>query len=373
MTNENTKDQFVTASYLARLLAKDSSFVSEIGLDECPPDMLVPALERIFGFISGMYENVKDIFSTYKTLTLDEKFIRLIYSRLMLMPWLAEKPADALDYSKEAYEDIKWHADRSKCKWGDMSVYAKFFQVCYYVLFEENIAVARMVAEPEWDIGADSSKLVTRPVLSVACDVVFSHVNWELNGVGGAPSNISSCKGAQKWKGKNTTDDWLIKGELAFIYMIHKRMIRDNRKHTNKLWSTNPEEDFWITFIVITWDTTWDNKSQVEVNLSEILRLYLRIYREDIKPEMTAQEEPEFLELLKERFYRASQAFEPPVDVAWLKTNPSWRLAQLVFGKDATVVDTDTPVIKQVGVGHTMISVMNSLAGTIPFKLVKDI
>lgn len=371
MADENIEDQFITASNLAGHLANDRSFVSEIGLDGCPPDMVVPALRQIFGFILGMYKSAKDIFSD-KTLTLDEKFIRLLYSRFILMPWWTENPSDALDYSKNAYENIKWHADRSQGKWGDMSLYAKFFEVCAYVLFEENIAVTRMVAEPEWDTGADS-KLVTRPVLSVACDGVFSHVNWELNGVGGAPSDISSCKGAQKWKGKNTTDDWLIKPELAFIYMIHKRMIRDNRKHTNKLWSTNPEEDFWITFIELTWDTTWNNKSQVEVNLSEILRLYLRIYREDIKPEMTAEEETEFLELLKERFYKASQAFEPPVDVAWLKTNPSWRLAQLVFGKDATVVDTDTPVIKQVGVGLTMLSVMNSLAGAIPMKLVKDI
>ncbi|HIJ53214.1 MAG TPA: hypothetical protein HPP66_08680 [Planctomycetes bacterium] len=372
MVDENIEDQLVTVPKLARLLAKDRSFVSKIGLDECPPDMLVPALERIFGFILGMYENAKDIFTSNKNLTLDEKFVRLIYSRLMLMSWWAEKPADAPVHSKETYEYIKWHRDRSKSKWGNMSVYAKFFEVCVYVLFEENISVMRMVDEHKWDTGADS-RLVTRPALFVACEGVFSHVNWELDGVGDTASDISSLKGVQKWKSKNTTDDWLIKPELAFIYMIHKRMIRDNRKHTNKLWSTNPEEDFWINFIVITWYTTWNNKSQVEVNLSEILRLYLRIYREDIKPEMTAEEEPEFLDLLKETLYKASQAFEPPVDVAWLKTNPSWRLAQLVFGKDATLVDTDTPVIKQVGVGLTMISVMNSLAGTIPFKLVKDI
>jgi len=372
MAEEDLKDQFITVSKLARVLAKDRSFVSEIGLDECPHDIVVPALEQIFGFIMGMYESAKSIFACDKTLTLDEKFIRLLYSRFMLMPWWTEKPSDALDYSKDAYENIRWHADRSQRKWGDMSLYAKFFEICAYVLFEEDIALRRMIDEPKWDTGVDC-RLVTRPVLSVACEGVFSHVNWELDGVEAAASDISSFKGIQKWKSKNTADDWLIKAELAIIYVTHKRMIRDKCKDANKLWSTSPEEDFWINFIQITWDTTWNNKSQVEVNLSDILRLYLRIYREDIKPEMTAEEETEFLDLLKERFYKARQAFESPVDISWLHSNPVWRLGQIVFGKDATVIDTDTPIIKQIGVGYTMISVMNSWDGAIPFKLVKDV
>lgn len=162
-----------------------------------------------------------------------------------------------------------------------------------------------------------------------------------------------------------------LKPELAFIYMTHKGLVRDKYKNDNKLWSTSPEDDFWIYYIVLTFDTTWDNKSKVEINLSDLLRLYLRIYREDVKPEMTAEEEPAFLELLKERFYKARKAFDPPVDTRWLKSHPAWRLGQIALGKDSTAVDKDTPIIKQTGISHAMVSVMNSL--DIPFKLVKDV
>jgi hypothetical protein len=162
-----------------------------------------------------------------------------------------------------------------------------------------------------------------------------------------------------------------LKPELAFIYMTHKGLVKDKYKNDNKLWSTSPEEDFWIYYIVLTFDTTWDNKSKVEINLSDLLRLYLRIYREDVKPDMNAEEEPAFLELLKERFYKASKAFEPPVDMRWLKSYPGWRLCQIALGKDGITIDKDTHIIKQIGIAHTMISVMNSL--DLPFKLVKDV
>lgn len=381
MTDENIKEQFVTVSNLARLLAKDPSFVSEIGLDECPPDMVVPALEQIFGFILGMYENAKDIFTSNKTLTLDEKFVRLIYSRFILMPWWTEKPSDARDYSKDAYENIKWHADRSQRKWIDMSLYAKFFEVCDYVLLEENIALMRMIAEPKWDTGTDS-KLVTRPVLSVACEGVFSHVNWELDGVEATASAISSFKGFQKWKSKNTVDDWLIKGELAFIYTLHKQLIRDGRKTESnfspgesKFFQTCPEEDFWINFIQITWDTAWDNKSKIDVNLSEVLRLYLRIYRADIKPDMTPEEEADFLELLKETFYKVdrlnSDLFQQNISVSQY----SLLLGRLILAPDANdgILAKGQNTIKQITVASRVVTVVNAWRKITPFKLVKDV
>ena len=272
----------------------------------------MPHSTAVFGFILGMYKNAKNIFASNQTLTLDEKLIKLIYSRFILMPWWTEKPSDALDYSKDAYENIKWHSDRSQRRWVDMSLYAKFFEVCAYVLLDENIALMRMISEPKWDTGTDSI-LVTRPVLSVACECVFLHVNWELDSVEVTATNIPSFKGFRKWKSKNTVDDWLIKGELAFIYILHKRLIRDGCKNESNFspegfkFIQTPEEDFWINYVQITWDTVWDNKSKIDLNLSEVLRLYLRIYRADIKPDMTPEEEGDFLELLKETFYKVDR------------------------------------------------------------------
>ena len=93
MSDENYEYQLIkTASNLAEKCSKDRSFISEIGLDECPPDMVVPALEQIFGFILGMYKNAKNIFASNQTLTLDEKLIKLIYYRFILMQWCTEKP-----------------------------------------------------------------------------------------------------------------------------------------------------------------------------------------------------------------------------------------------------------------------------------------
>jgi len=196
MAEENLKDQYITVSKLARALAKDRSFVSEIGLDEFPPDQVVQGLEMLFGFILEMYNAAKNIFSTYKTLTLDEKFIRLIYSRFVLYPRFSQRPLtrdlrdvldpNALNYAKECYGEIKSSADQSECKWDDMPLYTKFFEICVRVLIEEDIVDAREVAEE------DESQLMnlfcpvdslfgTRPVLAVAFKALFSQINWELD------------------------------------------------------------------------------------------------------------------------------------------------------------------------------------------------
>jgi hypothetical protein len=196
MAEENLKDQFNTVSKLARVLARDRSFVSEIGLDEFPPDQVVQGIEMLFGFILAMYNAAKNIFSTYKTLTLDEKFIRLIYSRFVLYPSFSQRPLtadlrdaldpDALNYAKDCYGEVKNSADQSECKWDDMPLYTKFFEICVRVLIEENIVDAREVSEKDesqsvsffWPV---DSLFGTRPVLAVAFKGLFSHVNWELD------------------------------------------------------------------------------------------------------------------------------------------------------------------------------------------------
>ena len=185
MADENIfRDPFVT--HLARLLAKDRSFVSEIGLDEFQPDQVVLGLEDVVGFILAMYNTAKSIFSTHKTLTLDEKFIRLIYSRFVLYPSFSQCPLtpdlqdaldpDALNYAEDCYEEIKRNANQSQCKWDDMPLSTKFFEICARVSIEEDVT----------DAIADDNPLLmmrmigTRPVLAVAFKGVFSHIEWEL-------------------------------------------------------------------------------------------------------------------------------------------------------------------------------------------------
>jgi hypothetical protein len=204
MADENIRDQFVTVSNLARLLAKDKPFVSEIGLDQFPHDQVVHGLELIFGFIFAMYNTAKTIFEIYNTLTLDEKFIRLIYSRFVLFPTFSQRPlnpfdppdaldSDAMNYANECYEEIKRSVDQSQCKWDDMPLYTKFFEVCVRVLQEENIADVRMIEEERKPVDFHvclsslfypvDGIMATRPVLGVAFKAVFSYVNWELDDV----------------------------------------------------------------------------------------------------------------------------------------------------------------------------------------------
>jgi len=247
MTDENIKDQFVTVSNLARLLAKDRSFVSEIGLDEFPPDQVVQGLEMLFGFILAMYNTAKSIFSTYKTLTLDEKFVRLIYSRFVLYPSFSQCPLtpdlrdaldpDALNYAEECYEEIKRNADQSECKWDDMPLYTKFFEICVRVLIEEDIVDARKLADENESQSIDFFRPVdslfgSRPVLAVAFKCVFSHVDWELNDkvestqisqVQTRPPASLPFSRYENRRIKNTEDRWIKKKEIKTVELTWRR------------------------------------------------------------------------------------------------------------------------------------------------------
>lgn len=220
MADENIRDQFVTVHNLARLLAKDRSFVSEVGLDEFPPDQVVLGLEGIIGFILAMYNSAKTIFSAYRTLTLDEKFTRLIYSRFVLYPNFSQRPltlelrdeldSDALNYAEECYEEIKRNADQSQSKWDDLPLSTKFFEICVRVLIEEDIVDTRKLTEEEKSQSTDffhpvDSLFGSRPVLAVAFKGVFSRLDWELGG------KIESIQVSQNRKDKNDAPSQLPK------------------------------------------------------------------------------------------------------------------------------------------------------------------
>jgi len=379
MTNEDSREQFVTAPYLARVLAKDPSFVSEIGLDGYQPDQIVQGLEDIVGFILAMYNAAMNIFETYDTLTLDEKFVRLIYSRFVLEPELVKIRPDILKYAQECYEEIKSYPDRSQCKWDDMSLYTKFFEICVRVLIEESYNDIRM-SQPDMCLSKDENDyyklrdpmaslgidMGTREVLEVAFKGVFSYVNWELQEndkstqVSENEKVILSPKEApgpdSAWKEYQLEK---LRNELIFVYMFYKDLSKADRKR-----GFSREEAFWINFAQISFDELWDDNAEVEVHLSEVLRLYLSIYREEINPHMTPEEEAEFLELLKERFYKVDWIiFESYPDNSGLKV---FELGRFILGEDANVV-------RQVEVGQRIVEVANALADIpMPYKLVKD-
>lgn len=177
MVDENIKDQLVTVPKLARLLAKDPSFVEEIGLANLSYDEIVYGLELIVGFVLAMYNTAKTIFDSYKTLTLDDKFIQLIYSRFVLMTEKFQNEREALNCARECYDEVKRKTDLSQSKWEAMPLYTKFFEVCVRVLIEE-----RKLWEPKI-IYLPLSGLIKAgccEVLAVAFKGVFSYVDWEL-------------------------------------------------------------------------------------------------------------------------------------------------------------------------------------------------
>jgi len=164
-----------TAFYLADSLANDTKFVKDIGLDEYPHEQAVLGLGWLFGFILAMHATARQIFVKHINLTLDEKFIRLIYSRFNLVPGLTEIEPDIQGYSENCYEQIKIDSEgQSQTKWDDLSLRTKFFEVCLRVFDEEN-----HYDNPE--IPYNVGPIGSRQVLSVAFKAVFSHVNWELD------------------------------------------------------------------------------------------------------------------------------------------------------------------------------------------------
>jgi len=177
MVDENFKDQFVTVPKLARLLAKDSSFVHNIGLNEFQSHEIVQRLELILGFVLAMYNTAKTIFGSPKGLTLDEKFVQLIYSRVVLMPEVVLNQQDVLEYASKCYEEVKGDTKQLQHTWDNMTLYEKFFAVCVRVFIEE-----LKLDRPDFHLAfPDFENLVSRSLLAYAFKGVFSCVNWELD------------------------------------------------------------------------------------------------------------------------------------------------------------------------------------------------
>lgn len=179
MADENIKDQLVTVPKLANLLAKDRSFVSEIGLDEFSSREVVQKLKLVIGFVFAMYNTAKSIFKSDEYPTLDDKFIELIHSRICLMPEIIESKPRPRDYAEQCYylHRMKMESEEPEKKWEDMALYEQFFEICVCVFLEE-MKLDRSdlhLLMPEFE------RISSRSILACTFKGVFSYINWELD------------------------------------------------------------------------------------------------------------------------------------------------------------------------------------------------
>jgi len=136
----------------------------------------------------------------------------------------------------------------------------------------------------------------------------------------------------------------------------------------------SPEEAFWNHFAVISSSLVWDNKADTQVKLSEVYRLYLSIYCENINPEMKVEDEPIFLDMLKERYCQFNQIMDRgPFRLKNETTNEFaynrfyLELGWFLLGKDANIIRLTKAAL-------SVVMVINSLADTpIPLKLMRDV
>jgi hypothetical protein len=68
----------------------------------------------------------------------------------------------------------------------------------------------------------------------------------------------------------------------------------------------SPEEAFWISFACLPF-LPWSNWSENKILLSRILRLYLGMYQHFIAPGMDVKSESDFLDLLRDRYYKVKE------------------------------------------------------------------
>lgn len=196
MVNETPNE-----SHLAKLLLENKSFLKDVGLnedggfEEFQPEKVTLLLEMEIGFILAMYNAAKWIFTHYTAMTLDDKLVRLIYSRVVLFPNFSQVPfhlADKLDqeafnYAKACYADIRRKADESQCKWDNMPLYSKFFEICVHLDIKETKADLRSPhkesnsAEHLKVISSPLHGIGTRSVFAGIFKGIFSHINWDID------------------------------------------------------------------------------------------------------------------------------------------------------------------------------------------------
>ncbi len=177
MADENIKDQLVLAPKLAELFANDEAFIHEIGLDEFGFEDRLQQLVLRIGFILAMHRTMKDIFEIQPQLSLDDKFITLIHSRISLIPEQIEDYPDPNEYAKQCYIEGKQNAKDLGVEWEGMSLKEKFFEVCLRTEVEEE----KLLLMNSTDTETEFWKIGHRNIFTLLFEKTFECVKWELD------------------------------------------------------------------------------------------------------------------------------------------------------------------------------------------------
>ncbi len=142
---------------------------------------------------------------------------------------------------------------------------------------------------------------------------------------------------------------------IQVLYELHKGSVAglEEQGYSN-------EEAFWFGFAV-TCLYIWDKNAKITVKLSEILRLYLTIYFEEINKEIAIEEEAEFMRLLKRKHCEIRKAVLEEDE----SLKSSRTLGQIVHGDKLNI-------IKQSLTAEGIMSFSTSTV-PMPFKLINDL
>jgi len=140
--------------------------VKDIGIEELAPGERRLAIKQLVGFVLAMYRAAQRVFSAYKERPLDERWIRVIVSRLGLLDFFGPMAEEDAPGRLAALKADLFAAGRS---WEHMSLRKQFTEICVTVLSAES-----------WDMGAAMPGEACKAILSVLAPMVFEHVPWEL-------------------------------------------------------------------------------------------------------------------------------------------------------------------------------------------------
>jgi len=207
----NNADIIDQTSQIAKLLAKNKSFVYEIGLDEFEEDEIIQRLQLLVAFVLAMYNAAEAIFKNIEYKTIDERAIAIIDIRIGLMPVsdIIERKISQEKYAEQCY---LWHlmemADESVKKWDDMELSERFFEICLCVFREE-----LKLDKPEWHLlEPELEKISSRSILGAAFKGVFSYIKWEID-------DIAAIKKVVLYPKKSLGPDSNLRGyPLLYLY-----------------------------------------------------------------------------------------------------------------------------------------------------------
>ena len=126
------------------------------------------------------------------------------------------------------------------------------------------------------------------------------------------------------------------------------------------------EQAFWILVVSMSL-CTWSDHAQYEIRLSEIFRVYLAIYREEIDRNMSLKDELCFLKVLKDRYDKANKILHEDEE-----SKATLHLAFLALGENILEVGQNVNIITLIMAGQFILAGAVSIS-PVPFRLIEDI